>query len=139
MNDKLYILPDGNAITVSTQRFRAPEILFKPNKNEFPGIHALTYQSIMKCDIDLRKVLYSNIVLSGGSTMFAGISERLSKEVIALAQQETIIRVITFPESQFSAFYGGSILSQLSSFQTMWITRAEYDEYGGGIVHRKCF
>jgi actin-related protein len=54
--------------------------MFKPifDGKEIPGIHELTFQSIMKCDVDVRKDLYGNIVLSGGTTMFTGISERLS-------------------------------------------------------------
>ncbi|KAE9447804.1 hypothetical protein C3L33_20305, partial [Rhododendron williamsianum] len=52
---------------------------------EAAGIHETTYNSIMKCDVDIRKDLYGNIVLSGGSTMFPGIADRMSKEITALA------------------------------------------------------
>jgi len=48
---------------------------------EIPGIHELAFQSIMKCDIDVRKDLYENIVMSGGTTMYQGIAERLEKEM----------------------------------------------------------
>ena len=44
-----------------------------------PGFHELVYQSILKCDVDIRKDLYSNIVMSGGTTMYPGIPERLNK------------------------------------------------------------
>jgi actin-related protein len=140
-NDKPYELPDGNVITIQTQRFRAPELLFKPSfiGMEVSGIHELTFKSIMKCDIDVRKDLYGNIVMSGGTTMFPGIPERLSKEVTALAPSTMKIKVVAPPERKFSVWIGGSILSSLSTFQAMWITRAEYDESGPGIVHRKCF
>lgn len=93
----------------------------------------------MKCDIDVRKDLYGNIVMSGGTTMFPGIPERLSKEVTALAPSTMKIKVVAPPERKFSVWIGGSILSSLSTFQAMWITRAEYDESGPSIVHRKCF
>jgi actin len=43
---------------------------------EAPGIHDTTFNSIMKCDVDIRKDLYSNIVLSGGTTMFPGACAR---------------------------------------------------------------
>ncbi|KRX08339.1 hypothetical protein PPERSA_03333 [Pseudocohnilembus persalinus] len=139
--DKPYELPDGQVITVKDQRFRCPELLFNPMLagNEFPGIHELTYQSIMKCDVDVRKDLYSNIVLSGGTTMFPGISERLSKEVANLAPSTMKIKVVAPPERKYSVWIGGSILSSLSTFQTMWITKQEYEESGPQIVHRKCF
>ena len=75
--EKTYELPDGNIITVGSERFRCPEVLFQPSfvGKEASGIHDTTFQSIMKCDVDIRKDLYSNVVLSGGTTMFAGIGE----------------------------------------------------------------
>jgi actin-related protein len=117
-NDKAYELPDGQILTVATQRFRCPELLFKPSfiGKEDPGIHELTYKSIMKCDMDVRKDLYANIVMSGGTTMFPGIPERLSKEVVALAPGSMKIKVVAPPERKFSVWIGGSILSSLSTF-----------------------
>jgi actin beta/gamma 1 len=82
---------------------------------------------------------YGNIVMSGGTTMFPGIPERLRKEVTALAPSTMKIHVVVPPERKFSVWIGGSIPSSLSTFQAMWITRAEYDESGPSIVHRKCF
>ncbi|KAE8708735.1 actin [Hibiscus syriacus] len=78
---------DGQVITIGGERFRCPEVLFQPSSigMEAAGIHETTYNSIMKCDVDIRKDLYGNIVLSGGSTMFPGIADRMSKEITALA------------------------------------------------------
>merc|ERR1712060_1045548 len=85
--EKTYELPDGNIITVGSERFRCPEVLFQPSfvGKEASGIHDTTFQSIMKCDVDIRKDLYGNVVLSGGTTMFTGISERMTKELTAVA------------------------------------------------------
>jgi actin-related protein len=85
--EKTYELPDGNIITVGSERFRCAEVLFQPSfiGKEASGIHDTTFQSIMKCDVDIRKDLYANVVLSGGTTMFAGIGERMTKELTALA------------------------------------------------------
>lgn len=140
-NDKAYELPDGQTVTISNQRFRCPESLFKPMMigKEMSGFHEITYQSILKCDVDIRKDLYSNIVMSGGSTMFPGIPERLSKEVTALAPSTMKVKVVAPQERKYLVWIGGSILSSLSTFQTMWITKAEYQETGASIVHRKCF
>merc|ERR1712091_182063 len=80
--EKQYELPDGNIVKIKAERFRAPEVLFQPNfiGKEAEGIHKLTYDSIQKCDIDIRKDLYTNVVLSGGTTMFTNIDKRLQKE-----------------------------------------------------------
>ncbi|KAL6977358.1 actin [Sarracenia purpurea var. burkii] len=84
---------------------------------EAAGIHETTYNSIMKCDVDIRKDLYSHIVLSGGSTMFPGIADRMSKEIMALAPSSMKIKVVAPPERKYSVWIGGSILASLSSFQ----------------------
>ncbi|KAL6745380.1 hypothetical protein V8C86DRAFT_3123834 [Haematococcus lacustris] len=85
------------------------------NVDALAGIHHLIHDTINKCDIDVRRELYNNIVLSGGTSMFEGIQTRPLHLV----------------------WIGGSILSSLSTFQSMWITREEYLETGPNIVHRK--
>ncbi|EGB05933.1 actin [Aureococcus anophagefferens] len=139
--EKSYELPDGNVIVIGNERFRCPEVLFQPSfiGKEASGIHDCTFQTIMKCDVDIRKDLYSNIVLSGGTTMYPGIGERMTKELTALAPSTMKIKVVAPPERKYSVWIGGSILSSLSTFQSMWISKAEYDESGPAIVHRKCF
>jgi len=139
--EKTYELPDGNIITVGNERFRCPEVLFQPSMigKEASGIHDTTFQSIMKCDVDIRKDLYANVVLSGGTTMFPGIGERMTKELTALAPSTMKIKVVAPPERKYSVWIGGSILSSLSTFQQLWISKGEYDESGPTIVHRKCF
>jgi len=135
-----YELPDGQVITVGAERFRAPEALFQPQflGLEQEGIHKLTFTSIMKCDVDIRKDLYGNVVMSGGTTMYQGIPERVQKEVKSLAPDSMTIKIIAPPERKYSVWIGGSILSSLSTFEEMWIKKEEYDESGPSIVHRKC-
>jgi actin-related protein len=106
---------------------------------EAVGIHETTYNSIMKCDIDIRKDLYANTVLSGGSTLYAGIADRMQKELTELAPNTMKIKIIAPPERKYSVWIGGSILASLATFQQMWISKTEYDESGPSIVHRKCF
>jgi len=138
-----YEMPDGTVIKVKDQRFRAPEILFHPEQcgKEPGGVDQKCFDSINKSDIDVRKDLYQCIVLSGGTTMFSGLPERLTKEIKALAPEsmKNNVKVIAVPERKYSVWIGGSILSSISTFGCMWITREEYNESGPQVVHRKCF
>merc|ERR1719239_1865615 len=123
--EKSYELPDGPVITVGNERFRCPEVLFQPSflGMEACGIHETTYNSVM----------------SGGTTMYPGIADRMQKEITALAPSTIKIKIIAPPERKYSVWIGGSILASLSTFQQMWISKQEYDECGPSIVHRKCF
>ena len=93
----------------------------------------------MKCNLDIRKDLYANIVLSGGSSMFPGIADRMQNYLSGLAPPTMKINIITPPERKYSVWIGASILASLSTFRQMWISKQEYDESGTSIVHSKCF
>jgi len=137
---KPYELPDGKVITIGSQIIRCPEAIFKPSfiGKEYPGVHTLTTQTVGKCDIDVRRDLYQNIILSGGTTMFPGLTERLTKEVQNQVPGSVKVKVTAPQERKYSVWIGGSVLSSLATFQTMWVTKQEYEETGPSIVHRKC-
>lgn len=133
-----YTLPDGNKLKVRSfmkplktvmgltllaqigaERFRAPEILFDPEiiGLEYPGVHQIVVDSINRTDLDLRKALYANIVLSGGSTLTKGFGDRLLTEVQRLAVKDMRIKIFAPPERKYSTWIGGSILAGLSTFR----------------------
>ena len=128
-------------MTLDEERFRCSEALFQPPLvgYEGNGIHELLYNSIMQCPAELRKTLYANIVLAGGTTLFPGLSERLKKELIALAPPGTKIEITASPTRQQAAWRGGSILAASPALQDIAITKQEYNESGTSIVHSKVF
>jgi actin-related protein len=134
-------LPDGTTVAFGNQQIRCPEVLFKPGMigKDFPGVAQATYNTIQACDIDVRRELYENMLLSGGSTMFAGLQDRLTQDVKALANANVNVKCVAPAERKFSVWIGGSTLSTLATFGTMWVTKGEYEEVGVNIVHRKCF
>jgi len=88
--------------------------------------------------MDVRRDLLKNIILSGGTTMYEGIPERLKQEIEALAPAGSEIRIVATPDRKYAVWRGASTLASLSSFGSSWISKAEYDEHGASIVHRKC-
>ncbi|XP_015246111.1 PREDICTED: POTE ankyrin domain family member E-like isoform X1 [Cyprinodon variegatus] len=141
--EMLYTLPDGQIITLGTERFRAPEILFKPEVigRDHYGMHESVFKSVLRSDIDLRRSFLSNIVLSGGNTLLPGLPERLQAEVKNLLPQDmrAAVRVTSPKDRDFLVWSGGAVLANLSTFSSAWISQAEYDEHGPQIVFRKCF
>lgn len=100
------------------------------------GIAAAIYDSVSKCDHEIRADLFQNIVLAGGGSQFKGLAARLTCD---LREYITFVPKISASSSQYSSWQGGSILGSLSTFPSMFITRVEYEEYGSDIVFRKCF
>eukprot|EP00825_Cyclidium_porcatum_P036650 TRINITY_DN3918_c0_g3_i4.p1 TRINITY_DN3918_c0_g3~~TRINITY_DN3918_c0_g3_i4.p1 ORF type:complete len:441 (-),score=97.88 TRINITY_DN3918_c0_g3_i4:265-1587(-) len=143
--EKPYELPDGQQIKLKSSQIKCPECLFNPSMmgKELNSYQEMVFKSIMVCDLDTRKDLWQNIVMSGGTTMFENIEKRLQKELEVIIEQQKIqnmkVKILAPPERKFSVWIGGSILSSLSTFQTMWVTKQEYQECGASIVHRKCF
>jgi len=136
-----YKLPDGNVIQIGAEKFRAPEVLFNPALIglEYVGIHQCLVNSISKCDMDIRRALFSDIILAGGSTLFDGLGDRLLSEVRKLAPRDTKIKIWAPPDRINSTWIGGSILASLATFKKMWVTRKEYDESGKNSIFRKTF
>lgn len=160
-----YEFPNGYNDSFGIERYQIPELLFNPDSMAalgvldgapaepaaaaaapnpaltMKGVQHLITSSIHACDIDVHQNLWSSVILSGGNTLVSGYSERLMADLARLVPTGTkykVIAPISTHERVFSSWIGGSILASLGSFQQMWLSRAEYDELGKGIVEKKC-
>ena len=129
-----YELPDGTHIMINEKRIKYPmSWIFEPKlkfreEKSFPEI---CNDLIMKCDLNKTK-LYSNIILSGGNSMFKGLPEKFDRQIRALAPSsfKKIINVIASPERKVSAWIGGSILAAISTSEQILIKKEKYEEEG---------
>lgn len=140
-HDVSYTMPDKRVLTVKgAVRFMGPELLFRPSLNGMTckGVQEITLESINGADVDLRKDLAKNIILSGGSTMFDGLSDRLASDLTASLPAGSDVRIVADPTRKFSVWRGASTLSSLSTFEETWVSKADYDEIGASVIHRSC-
>lgn len=154
-----YTLPDGKTIEVGNERFLIGELLFRPDclpsalpassKHSptldphftFNGLHKMITASIDSTDADLRRTLYENIVLAGGSTLIPGLPARLQRELtnnIGPLYRVKFLTGNTIADRRYADWLGGSILASLGSFHQMWISKQEFEEHGARIIHKKC-
>jgi centractin len=80
--------------------------------------------SLNKVDIDLRKTLYSNILLSGGNTKFRGIEEKVLAEIKKLAPKQMKVKVHAPKNRHTLCWSGGTIITSLGTFRNMWVTKS---------------
>lgn len=156
--NKNYELPDGKVLEVGAQRFIVADRLFAPApvgergdgsmvdedaaaEGGFGGVQKMVAESIAACDVDVRKELYANVVLTGGTSVLPGFSQRLTAELGYTAPAALKVKVhtpSTKAEQRFGPWIGGSILGSLGSFHQMWFSRAEYEEHGVSQLGQKC-
>jgi actin-related protein len=140
-NDIQYTLPDKRILQVpATVRMGCPELLFDPTLNGLNcmSLPDLAWSSVQKADIDVRKELCKNIIMSGGSTMYEGIADRLKQELVNRAPAGAEIRIVASADRKYAVWKGGSTLASLSTFHSSWVTAEDYQEHGAAIIHRKC-
>lgn len=140
-----------NVVDVGYERFLAPEIFFNPeitSSDYLTPLPTVVDQVIQASPIDVRKRLYKNIVLSGGSTMFKDFGRRLQRDLkelvnerIALSERFSHVKstgvevqVISHKRQRNAVWFGGSLLAQTAEFKGNCHTKADYDEYGPNIV-----
>lgn len=135
-----YEMPDGQVIQIGATQIKCPEALFTPYLVgcEFEGIHEGVVECVKNCDTTIRRTLYKNIILAGGSTLFKGFGSRLKKEIKGLIPASLEVNVLAPNERKYSAWLGASILSNLSSFSNKWISKADFEEQGTRVLAQKC-
>lgn len=139
--DSIYQMPDKRNITIpGATRIMIPELLFDPALNGFTcmSLQALTWSSVQKSDIDVRKDLLKSVIVSGGTTCYEGLSDRLKSEIQAVAPPGSEVRIIASADRKFSVWKGASTLASLSTFESSWISKEEYEEIGSDVINRKC-
>ncbi|XP_055514617.1 actin-like [Leucoraja erinacea] len=136
-----YELPDGHVITIGKERMKCPEALFNPSVmgSNQEGIHLMTINSLKKVQPQVQQLMYDNVLLSGGSTMFEGFYSRFCREIFALVAKDTKTNIHAVPERKYAVWIGGSILASLHAFQSLWVRQEDYQERGPYIVHRRCY
>mmetsp|Transcript_15128 Transcript_15128/g.43703 ORF Transcript_15128/g.43703 Transcript_15128/m.43703 type:complete len:419 (-) Transcript_15128:193-1449(-) len=141
-----YRLPDGREVTLTDERWQTPEALFDPSLVGFEtgtlGVAGMVWNSITRCDIDVRRTLLNNVVLSGGSTLFPGFTDRLTDELRRFAPpaSQGNVRVVQrkheHGDQRFAVWRGAQVFAGLRTMsEDQWISREEYDEFGVQLVH----
>ncbi|CAA2937947.1 actin-related 4-like [Olea europaea subsp. europaea] len=143
-----YELPDGQTIEIGADRFKIPDILFNPSLvQSIPGMETyaetttsvrglpqMVIESINKCDVDIRRELFSSILLAGGTASMQQLKERLEKDLLEVQSLFAWLLM----EISCVVWIGGSILASLGSFQQMWFSKSEFEEHGASYIQRKC-
>lgn len=94
-----YHLPDGSEISLGKERYEPPEIMFDPSiiGREVPAIHEMVHNVLQKSDLELRKHLHKDILLTGGNTKFNGFEDRFLSELSAISPKDVkVSQVLTF-------------------------------------------
>lgn len=136
-----HTLPDGTDVTIGAEQQLAPEVLFQPALmgRECPSVVQVLSEAIRRCDIDLRRHMYENVFLSGGTTMMPKFPNRFLGEATKRTPRDCKIRVMAPSERLYTSWIGGSFLAQLSTFKQMTIKKSEYAEEGERILHSRLF
>ncbi|MCQ2816224.1 MAG: rod shape-determining protein [archaeon] len=134
--EEKYTLPDGETIELSKELYEHCDELFNPTDPSRDSIRKCVENSAEKCDPDIKESIKENICLTGGTTLLKNFPEKMRLE---LTSDNSPFKIETMEERQFSAWIGGSIVSSLSNFQYMWVSKEEYDANKIDAIDSKCF
>ena len=125
-------LPDGNSITIKTERTTVPEAIFRPDLlgKDWDGIHDLFFNSIEKIKEEEQKPLYENIIVSGGNTMFPGFEKKLEKKIKKKFGNNKNARFIHVEDKMNAAWIGGSSFCYTLNIDNDFVSKSDYEELG---------
>ncbi|CAG8972958.1 hypothetical protein HYALB_00008317 [Hymenoscyphus albidus] len=146
---RVFEFPDGSNQMWGVDRMRIVEGLFdekyalptsEPPITKAQTIPEMVRASVSAVDVDLRPALLANIVVTGGTTLLQGFTDRLNWEISSLfpSARIKITAAGLTSERRFGSWVGGSILGSLGTFHQMWISRKEYEEFGASVVEKRC-
>jgi actin beta/gamma 1 len=135
-----YTLPDNTTIKMGSELYRFSESIFRPQDDSYSNLIQMITDSTSKCDPDITDEIQSNICLSGGTTLMNGYAERIQNDLVQKKGNSTFVLNFS-PERQYSSWIGGSIISSLTNFNNMWVTKQYYDDVGNSLeaVDSMCF
>jgi len=109
-----------------------PPVPRDPPPPKIAALPEMVRAALERVDVDVRKDLLLNVLLTGGGSCFQGMADRLYGDVSLSLSSPFKVKVVapSALERKFGVWIGGSILSSLGSFQQMWLSRAEYDDEG---------
>ena len=104
----------------------------------YDGVHYMVNEAVMNCDDDnLRKILFGNVVLSGGVSEIRGFDTRLEKELRGLVNDYQV-NIVSLMDRTNWTWRGAAAMAMNEEFNDKWVTRKEYEELGSHIIHSKC-
>lgn len=114
---------------------KRPRIGHPPNFSPLP-LHLMAHEALTCVDADARKELLANTLLVGGHSAIPGLERRLAAEIGEATPRNMRCKVLAPRprERRCATWIGGSVLSSLGSFQQLWLSRAEYEEFGAGLA-----
>jgi len=133
------IAGDEQVLLLSNERIAIPELLHHPSDVgvEQAGIAECLVQSVEACVPDVREALFSNIVLTGGTTLLPNFKERLRMELRELVPFDMPICISHVAEPMLAAWCGGSLFAASYAYESQVVTREEYQEHGHVLCRRR--
>jgi len=112
----------------------------RPSIESKKTIPAMVSAALNAVDVEIRPVLLSQVILTGGGSLIEKMAERIQSELSAMFPNPRV-RVHTTSaatDRKYGAWIGGSVLASLGTFHQMWVSKKEYEEHGAGIVEKRC-